>query len=328
MAWRAFDFAVKHDFNTEPIQDLSKKIIKSIWLNRLKRNKPVVIFVAGKSGEGKSYSVIRIQEILCELQGLDIHEHFDAINVYTPIQYPEKLDKLLNDKKLKKVNILAVQEAREVIKAKNWSSFLTQAIADINALVRTRKRMCIILVSQTLKDITKEIRYTIDFYVEASRPADSPCRLHIYKMYMDNRDLENLKLKKRKIWGHVIDPEKRRIKLYPEYIELSLPNKELTAKFEAKDYESKGQIIKDKMDKLITEIKKDMNIDTKRVDQLVDYYLKNVDQLLTIGKQTRKGWKANKEFREMYKLGMKESTEFETELNNRLAEMGVKEDGV
>lgn len=322
---KVFDFVVKHDFKTEPTQDLSKKIIKAIWLNRLKRNKPVVIFVAGKSGEGKSYTVIKIEELLCELQNLNIFDFFNDINVYTPIQYPEKLEKILNEPRLKKVNIIAVQEAREVIKAKNWSSFLTQAIADINALVRTRKRMAIILVSQTLKDITKEIRYTVDYYCEVSRSGNDSAKLYIYRMYMDNRDLENIKLKKRKIWGHVIDPEGRRIKLYPECITLSLPSKELRDIFDKKDYESKGEIIKDKMDKLITEIKKDMHIDDQRVVKLVDHYVANVDQLLTIGKQTKKGWKANKDFRTMYNLGLKECNEFESALNERLKLAGVVE---
>lgn len=325
---KPYDFSVKHDFETESNQDLSKKIIKAMWLNRLKRNKPVVIFVGGKSGEGKSYTVIRIQEILCELQNLDIFKYFDVMNVYTPIQYPEKLQEILNNKEYKKVNIIAVQEAREVVKAKNWSSFLTQAIADINALVRTQRRMCIILVSQSLKDITKEIRYTIDYYCKVARPGHNAARLFIDRLYMDERDLENLKLKKRRVWGFVQDPKGRKIKLYPEFIELSLPDKRLTEIFDKQDFESKGQIIRDKTNKLIEEIKKDMDIEDKRVNQLVDHYISNIDQLLSIGKQTKKGWRANKEFREMYKLGVQESREFENLLNIKLKEKGVLEDGI
>jgi hypothetical protein len=326
---QACDFAIHHDYDTESESDIAKKIIRGIVINPLKDNRPIVFFIGGKSGMGKSYASIRIQEVLCELQNINILKCFDAINVYTPLQYPEKLQALLNDPKLKRVNILTVQEAREAMKAKLWNSFITQAIADVNAMSRAIKRLCIIIVSQSLKDITKELRYTVDYYCEINRPIRRAARIKIWRLYMDTRDLENIKLRKRRLWGFIVDKKTKRFtKYFPDHIELALPDPELCRMFDEKDKESKGIIIEQKTHKLMDQIKKDMETKDDRIPGLVNHYLKNVDQLLTIGKQTKKGWRANKEFREMYKFNMQDSRNFEEQLNNKLKEMGVTESGV
>ena len=141
----ACDFVIRHDFATETPEALSKKILLSVIIGRLKHKKPAVIFFSGDSGEGKSYSALRFQEVLLELQGLDIMDYFDVCNVMVPLEYPDKLSKILYDKKYKKINVICMHEAREIVRAKNWQSFLTQAIADVNAMSRAMKIAVFIL---------------------------------------------------------------------------------------------------------------------------------------------------------------------------------------
>ena len=44
----------------------------------------------------------------------------------------DSLQELNEDKRLRKVNVIAMHEAREIISSKNWRSFLAQAVSDVN----------------------------------------------------------------------------------------------------------------------------------------------------------------------------------------------------
>src|SRR3990172_1749681 len=118
------------------MEDVTKRILYSLIVKRIKHKKPCVIFISGDSGEGKSWSGISLQDIILETQGINLAEYFTDVNIFTPLEYPKKLDRLLYNKELKKVNVICLHEAREVIRAKDWRSFLTQSIADVNALSR------------------------------------------------------------------------------------------------------------------------------------------------------------------------------------------------
>ena len=114
------DFAVAYDPSKDKEGDIAERIIISLFLKRIQDKKPCVVFIGGDSGEGKSWSSLTIQEILCKAQGQDINNIFDDINVYKPQEYPIKLDNLLFDKektgRLKKANIICIHEAREVVR--------------------------------------------------------------------------------------------------------------------------------------------------------------------------------------------------------------------
>jgi len=211
------DFVVKYDPEKETPVDLTKKILFSLIILRLRAHKPAVIFVAGESGEGKSFSTVSLEDTLLEMQGINLLDVFNDVNVYTPLEYPKKLDALLFDKRLKKVNIITMHEAREVVKAKNWRSFLTSSISDINAMSRSVKRLAIFIISQFIRDVTTDIRYTMNFYVKAVRPRGKAARLYIFKMWKDDTDLEKPKLRKRKIMGYIVLPSGKYQKYIPKY---------------------------------------------------------------------------------------------------------------
>lgn len=319
------DFVVNFDPAKDNKEDLFERIMYSVFVRRLKANKPAVVFIGGDSGEGKSYSGLRFQEIFLRVQNLAIKKYLEDINVFTPLEYPKKLEKLLFDKKLKKVNIICIHEAREVIKAKRWQSFLTQAIADINAMSRTIKRLCIIIISQFIRDITNDMRYTLSHYCIVRRPRGQLARLYIWVLWKDDRDLQKPMLRKRKLAGYLKYPNGKYRKFIPQYFELRRPEKAVRDVFDEADKKSKSMIIRRKMEKLINEMEADVGIGSQKVEAMVEYYTKNQESIAAIGKRSGDKWKMNKTFTEIHDMTRTEKTEFEERMTMKLKKMGLLE---
>jgi len=320
------DFAIRFDPKTDSKEDVARRILYSIYVKRIKNKKPVVTFMGGDSGDGKSWGVLRLMEVLSEVQGFKLIDVLNACNVYVPIEYPKKLDNLLFDKSLKKVNMLAIHEAREVVKAKNWHSFLNTAISDVNAMSRSVKRLMTFIISQFIRDIDSSIRYTITYYIKAKRPLQKKTRLSIFVMWKDDRDLEKPKLRKRRLSGYLIYPDGTYKRFVPSYLELNKPSKEVTDIFEKSDREAKAASIRHKMDKLIKDMQKEMDVDTGKVPAMVEFYTKNLDLMESIGKRYKKGWRMKPDFKKMHELSKEEVNRFETMLNDKLKEKGVIND--
>lgn len=317
------DFVVKYDPTKDSSEDITKRILYSIYVKRMKAHKPVITFIGGDSGEGKSLSTIRLQELLCEIQGLDIRKYFNIINVHTPLEYPTKLDSLLYDKEYHKANIICVHEARELVKAKNWQSFLTQSIADINALSRAIKRLSIFIISQFIRDITTDIRYTLNYYVVVKRPLRQKARLYFHILWKDDRDLEKPKLRKRKLSGYLVYPNGRYRRYVPRYLEVSKPSQDLIDIFEKDDYNAKTGIIRNKINKLINEIELDIGTENKKITAMVDFYVKDLDNLHTIGKRYKNQFKIKSDISKMHNLTKAEAVRFETLINEKIKEKGL-----
>lgn len=312
------DFVVKFDPDKEPEENLSKKIIHSLFINRMRYRKPAVCFIGGDSGEGKSWAVLRIQEILCELMGTDSSAFLDVMNVYIPIQYPEKLQKILYDKEYKKCHVIAIHEARDIIKAKLWHGFVSMAVADVNAQVRAIKRLAIFIVSQFIRDITNDMRYTLTYYCTVFRPLGGAAQLIIYKMWKDDRDLEHPILRKRRIAGTIIYPNGRRRYITPKCLMLSMPTKENRERFDKADREAKAGIIHNRLERMIKEMELELKVGNPKVDAMVKFYSENPDSLRLIGRAVRGTWKLNKNVIGMHDLTASEFKDFQTKLSTAL----------
>lgn len=318
------DFVVRYDPKTENSKDLGKKIIHSLIIKRLKRHKPVYLFIGGDSGEGKSFTAIELQMMLLEMQGISYKENMNNINVFTPLQYAEKFDKLLFNKDYKKLNVIVLHEAREVIRAKTWYSFLNQSVADINAMSRSVKKLCVIIISQFIRDISSDIRYTLTYYSTVKRNTRE-ARLYINAMWKDDRDLEKPKLRKRKIFGYIIYPNGKWRKYVPKYIIVDRPPKEITDEFERLDFEAKSGIVRKKLDQLLKEMKKEVGDEGRKVDTMVEWYITHPDNLNLIGKRRGKKWNLKPEVKRMHDLTASEIKEFEIKLNDRINSIGLAE---
>lgn len=317
------DFAVQFDPDKDSQADIADRIIYSLFISRIKANKPVITFIGGDSGEGKSITTLALFMIIMRLQGINIREFFSDINIYNPLEYPQKIKALLFDKRLKKVNMCAIHEARDLIRAKLWYNFLAQAVSDINAMSRSVKRLMIFIISQFIRDITTDIRYTLTYYCKVSRPKGRKARLYIYKMWKDDRDLEKPKLRKKRLFGYLILPNGRWRRFSPEYLEIEMPPKDLVKQFEKEDLASKEAALKSKMEKLQREMRQEVDTGHARIKLMVEHYIKNLDQLSTIGKRVKGKWRLSVNFREMHDITKEEGDIFQKELNKRLEETGV-----
>jgi len=331
----ACDFCIKFNPDTDTEEDIVNRIMYVLFIKRLKGRKPAVGFIGGDSGEGKSWATLRIMEILLKIQGLSLNKYIHDVNVFTPLEYPQKMRRILFDTDLKKVNVLAMHEAREVVKAKQWQSFLTQAVGDVNAMSRSIKRLAIIIVSQFIRDITTDIRYTLNYYMKVSRPIGQKARLYIYIMWKDDRDIDKPALRKRKLQGYLVYPNSKYVRYVPQYIELSKPSKEVRDAFDKADTEAKAGIIKNKLNKLLEEIQEDLGQESNKVVSMVEHYSKGgLDRLAEIGRVYRGRWRLHKGIREMHGLSDSEASVFEQKMHDfwkgksakQKAEIGGKKD--
>lgn len=321
------DYVVHHDFKTESHEELTRKIIYSLIIRRIKNKFPTLIGIFGASGHGKSYATLKLQQILLELQGIDFITNINNMNVYIPIQYSEKLDRIINDKELKKLNILAVHESRTLISSKDWQSFTNRTIADVYNMQRAVKRIVTMLVSQYVKDISKDIRNSLTYYFECKRPnmSGGKTKLYMYRIYQDSRDLENPRIKKARIWGFIVDPKGRYRAHKPSYIELNKPPKEACKLFDEQDYLSKHKIIQRKLKELMDNFKAKLGEESDKIPEMIKFYGNKPENLSLIGKRVRGKWKLNKQFIMMHDLKRDEIKEFELKLDEKLQNMGIAE---
>lgn len=297
--------------------NITNRIIKQLFYTPIKKNFPCVIFIQGKSGHGKSWTALKLQEILLSFDGLDLKDFVEDINISIPLEYPEKLNKILHDKELKKVRIICVHEARLVVNAKQWQDFVTQSIAHVNALSRAVKPLIFMVVSQNIRDVTTDIRYTIDYIVENYRPVHGDAQFKLFKMFTDNRDLEHPILRKRPVMGLV--KKNRRWRLHkPQKFIVKKPDKETRERFEKADREAKIKIIKNMMDKLMLDLTKNLDTENKKVGVMVEWYTKHPEQIPLIGKRSKRGFRLHGNVSEMHELTSEEKKLFEKTLNEKI----------
>lgn len=317
------DFIVKFDPTTENDADILRKVFKSLFVNRLKIRKPVIVFIGGDSGEAKSSTAVKLMQILCELQNINIRDYMkkddDVMNCYIPIQYPQKLHKILYEKEYKKVNCIAIHESRDVIKAKMWHSFVATAIADVNAQVRQVKPLAIFIISQFIRDITTDIRYTLTYYITCYRHmSGGHAAIRIYRMWKDDRDLENPKLRKRLVRGIVKYPNGTKRVYVPKMIYFKKPDRDLQEILDHNDLEAKKKIIQGRLERLMKEMQLELDIGNPKLDAMVKYYSDNPESLRLIGKKHYNKWKLLPEVVQMHDLTKEEFKEFQKMLDVEL----------
>lgn len=326
------DFVVKYDRWKDTSEDLVDKILYFLYVRQIKGKFPVVTFISGESGHGKSWGALTLMYKLLKLQGIDMRKVNSIVNVHTPMQYPQKLQRLLSPKKfyedqeeiklIKATNVFCVHEARNLIKSKKWQDFVSQAVSDVNAMSRAIKRIAFFIVSQFIRDITTDVRYTLNYYGKCRRTVGESTKLYLSVMWKDDRDLEKPKLRKRKIWGRLISPSGKYKNYEPDYFILSKPPKEIRDQFDEEDYEAKGKIIHALMEKMIAKINTEFNMGEKKLEAMVKWYSQDIETLRKIGHMTKRGnWKFKPQVADAHDLTPSEFKEFSIMMNHKMADM-------
>jgi len=318
-----FDFII--DYDDDP-RIMGMQILQNITVNRLRANKPCILFIGGDSGEGKSCFGLKVLDAVNKSYGVDSYEMLNDSVVYLPIQYLTKLDNCLFYKKnnrleLKDLHVLMIDEAREVVRARDWYTFLNRAISDCNAMSRKIKPMVLIVISQFIKDIDSAIRYTLTYYAECVRPLTGKTRVSIERIWKNTYDLERPRLCKRPLVGY-IKYENTQSKFYPRF-EANMPEKKLFEKYDAENFRAKSTILRKRIEETINKMNKDIGSVYDKVEGLVKFYTENPSQLTMIVDPRYKKFRIKKEFRDMHEITRTEQIEFEKRLYQKLTEMGL-----
>lgn len=311
------DFIVNLD--KKPDTDIGKAVIKRITTKRLEAKKPSIIFLAGDSGEGKSMTALRLLE-----EGQDSVDLENQI-IYTPYEYPKKVKNILFNREYRHLKYLVFMESRELVKAKMWYTVINQAISDVNALSRSVRPLCFLVVSQDISDVEKEVRKTLNYYGFCIRPQQDKTRFYLYKIWKSRYNIDNPKMTLRKLNGIIIK-NKEVDKLEIQKFIMNLPSKEIKDAFEKLDFQAKAEIIMKKLTILEQALEKELPKLTK-LEQLVEVVVREASALSWILTRTRSGKiKVKEDFKKIYGLTSEELKEFEKLLIGKLREVGMMSD--
>lgn len=254
------------------------------------------------------------------MRGIDYSLYVNDVTIYTPIEYPRKTKNMLFSKELKQLQFLIIDEGRLVVRAKNWHSFINQVIADIFAMQRKVKRLFIIINTQSLQDIDKDLRRRITFWGTVNRPLHHKPRLYLARFWDDTRDPENIKLKKRNFRGMYKQNKKIRI-VQPPFIAFGMPNKKIWKIYDENSYKAKAAIIKKKLDALMEKMQAEFGEASDRLNSLFNFYSepKRRQELLMHGKINRKGeFRLKKDAIELFQLNKEHAKEFNLKVTQML----------
>lgn len=313
---RYTDFVVP--YNENPALQ-SQAIIHNLILSRLKYKKPFIMAVTAGSGEGKSFTATRLAELILSAQGLKLKDYMDDVFIFTPGEYRRKIKAILYDERLKDLNFVIIDEAKEVVNAKDWNSFANKAISHINKTMRRIKRVACIFVVQSMRDLDIDVRYTLNYQGKCIRPLGKHTRLYVYRIYEDDSDLERIKLKKRRIFGFVKKPSGRRAKVMPKFI-MTRPEKDIVKMYHKLEWDAKVKIINRKLDALLARFEDEEGAFNKKIALTVDFYLKKPELLEMIVDSKKKRFSIKKEFVKMHKFSDEEVEAFKSQLFEKLKE--------
>lgn len=308
----------------EDESELALDALHNLWVGRVESNKPCVVVWVGGSGEGKSYSVVNTIDHLYARKQIDLAKDLNKVVAYTPLEYGTKLSTFLKDKTMKKYQIFMVDEAREVMKAKHWNSFINQAISDVNALSRGIKPVLFIVVTQSILDIDRNTRRTMNFYVTTHRPRHKSAYIRINKVWIDDYDLEKPRLRKTPVFG-IVKKGKQRIKVRKLKINFHVPREEVRKPYDANSTNAKQRIINRKFDALIKALEAEYGESNDHLGKMAEFYANDPDALSTITRRTPRGkLKVKKEAISHLQLSDKEKLkEFEEMVTKKLEEKGL-----
>lgn len=233
-----------------------KTIIQKLICNDLDDGLPTLIVLTGRSGSGKSYTCIKIQKWLYEKRGLDYKNYMQKNIVLSPLDYSKMIKQVLRNPELKEVFTIQIDEGRFVVGAENWGTFINAAIGHVNASARSIKVMATFMITQSLRDIDKRLRDTINLQL-VCRKDEGHVFVSFRKFWIDDSDVEKPRLRYRTPSGIIRfkDGTKQRIRLRWRPTMIS---KEFYKPYEDMMVPIKGSLIDDKMDKLINKIAKEV----------------------------------------------------------------------
>jgi energy-coupling factor transporter ATP-binding protein EcfA2 len=312
-----------HDFMVEwqgDLQSTTAKIFYNLFIKKIKADMPCVICVTGKSGRGKSSVALHLADILFKLEGLDFANYVNQAVVGSIKDFGPKTKAILHNKEMKDCFVLIIDEARATVNSQDWASLINRTVAMVNALSRAVKPLMIIIVSQSLKDIDRQTRDTVDYYIKVTRNYSQPAKIKIYEFYVDDKDIDKPHTKKKLVRG-LITQEGKKDTIELTRIEFPRVRPEVWEPYKKAMIESKNALLEEEFDKLAQAlIDKNDDSHKQRVDNLVNFLWSNKYILNNFAKFSRKQWTLKPEFVSNFMVNDSEKREIEKRLKYKVTD--------
>lgn len=263
------------DPNHAKLSSFEEIFIYETFIKPTLQDKIVIVFLEGKSGSGKSSAMVLLQlyaeMIFQKITG--VKSQYDVVrqNVFTPQQYYEKLRNWVESPSL----TFGVDELRFLLPKAKWQSLIAQSIGEINETIRAVKSenmkkqtgiRCggiIFYNSQSITDVTKDVRKTVDVDIVLER--DSRVTARIYEFWTERFNIER----------PIFHPRKYRVRLGRNLV--LYPSSETTFsrapmiifnRFIKASVEAKAAIFRKKREKIIKELEKEFGPKMSFEDEL------------------------------------------------------------
>lgn len=299
------------------IEHNTHNILYHILRRPVSSNMPIVLIVSGKSGRGKSETTITILNELLKRDGINFAEYLKDILVANPLDYMTVLDGVLYNKRLKKIHVVWLDEARMLISAEKWNEFINRAIPHMTALSRQVKPLVIVIVTQSLMDVQKSMRSLIDYEIKCTRVPFKSVKAKVREYYIDDRDPEKIRLRWKYPRGFFIEGKELRSFVFNE-IEFKRAPKELLAIYDPIITARKSEFLKKIMNQTIERIKSELgSLDFSRVNHIYDHLNKSPDQFYYWTAKKGKKFVLKKEFGNFFNLDRIQVRELQRLINEK-----------
>lgn len=311
MIYNTHDFIVEWQGTSELT---TQKIFYNLFVKKIKADMPCVICVTGKSGRGKSSVALHLTDILFKQEGLDFAQYVEHAVVGSIKDFGPKTKAILHDKELKKCFALIIDEARATVNSQDWASLVNRTVAMVNALSRAVKPLMIIIVAQSLKDVDRATRDTIDYYIKVTRTYGNPAKIKMYEFYVNDNDIDKPKTQKKIVRGLVKQGNgKETIEL--RKIEFPKVRPEVWEPYKKAMIQSKNELLEAEFDKLaLALVDKHTDTHVQRIDNLIKFLWSNKYVLSQFAKFSFKKWKLNPEFVQNFNVTDTEKKDIEKRL--------------
>lgn len=289
------------------------------FLEPIRCGKNCFILLTGGSREGKSATAGTLIEELLRRKGIEFKDYVNDIFIYTPMEYPRKMQALLHDERLKDIPFAVIDDARFTVSAKSWYSIINRSIAEISSISGRQKTIVLIICTQFLSDLDKDMRRFLNYWGACYRPLHEPTEVRFYNFWHDERDPESVKLKKRPFKGVVVRGKKYVTHIPTKFI-FHMPSKEAWHLYDDASFKAKSKLLKSRFDKLMRGIEKEAGL-TERVDKMVEFYSdpKMREHIMSCFYfSANKHLKLRKEAFDVLQLDKSEGVEFAQKFSKRL----------
>jgi hypothetical protein len=286
---------------------VGEELIRHIVESRFRQKKCTFIAICGGVGEGKSYTALRIAEII--QPDFNVKEQV--------VYYPQQFLQVIENARSKGYKVVVLDEAHTTVPARLWYTFTNLAVSLVASTFRQLKSLVVIIVAPNINWIEKSLREMVNFYGVVFRKEGSPAYLKLYEIGFNYFDLTDQNPYLKKItFAYNGRPYKLNV------LEVGVPSERIIQEYEQVASEFKKQLIQKQLQEVVRKIEKATEVSFKNIDEIVNALIENQKLLFSLVKKRKEGIKLKKEeVKRLFKLTEAEIKELEQKLFEKMKEL-------